>query len=142
MSDLTRDVTTTTDGAVRAYEELTKGRLDYTAASLAVVDEVLDQLAQYVPQMTPDQVGVVVSDFGCYVLEVARRANGGALRWFDQRKQPVLAVGEPSFRIALATWDTVEARLRGDEGASIPFLYDGFVRRSKTACPGEDALYA
>lgn len=109
--------------------------------SLAVVDELLDRLAEYVPEMTPEQVHVIASDFGCYALEVARRENGGVFRWFESRTQPVLVVGEPKFKIAIATWDIAEVRLRGDDAASIPFLYEGFAGRVKTARPGDDALY-
>ena len=141
MADLAGDILKTAEGTVGAYEEWAKGRLDFTVGSLAVVDELLDRLAEYVPEMTPEQVQVIASDFGCYALEVARRATGGVFRWFESRKQPVLVVGEPAFKIAIATWDTAEARVRGDSAASMPFLYEGFAARVKSAQPGEDALY-
>jgi len=141
MADLTTDITKTAAGMIGAYEQWAKGRLDYSVASLVVVDELLDRLAEYVPEMTPEQVQVIASDFGCYALEVARKANGGVFRWFESRRQPVLVVGEPDFKVAIATWDVAKARARGDTGASISFLYEGFGGRVKSARPGEDALY-
>ena len=141
MASLGDDILKTAEGCVVAYEQWAKGRLDFSVASLAVVDELPDRLAEYVPEMTPEQVHVIASDFGCYALEVARRASGGLFRWFEPRKQPVLVVGEPVFKIAIATWDTAEARVRGDTAASIPFLYEGFGGRVKTAESGDDALY-
>jgi hypothetical protein len=117
------------------------GELDYTEASLAVVEEMLAEAGQWLSEMTPEQVTTLVQDVGCYILEVGRREFGGRYQWHDGRDQPVLVVGEPAFRVALIAWDKVRGRLGGDAGDNVPFFYAGFAARARQAAPGTDALY-
>jgi hypothetical protein len=117
------------------------GILDYSEASLAVVEEMLDEAGRWLTGLTPDQISTLVEDLGCYILEVGRREFGGRYQWHDGRDQPVLVVGEPAFRVALITWDRVRGRLGGDAGDNIPFFYAGFAGRARQAVPGTDALY-
>ena len=122
-----------------------KGRsgreLDYSEARLEVFEDMLAEAAQWGSDMTREQITTLVQDFGCYVLEVGRRQFGGRFLWHDGRDQPVLVVGEPTFRVAIIAWDKVRGRLGGDEGDNIPFFYAGFAERARQAVPGTDALY-
>jgi hypothetical protein len=114
--------------------------LDYTEASLTVVEELLGEAAEYVATFPPERLTVLIQQFGCYILEVGRREFGGRYLW--HREQPVLVVGEPIFRVAMITWDKVRGRVNGDTADNIPFFYAGFADRARRAKPGDDALYA
>src|SRR5262245_52580541 len=117
------------------------GELDYTEASLTVVEEMLGEAGQWLSELTPEQFTTLAQDFGCYILEVGRRQFGGHYEWHDGQDQPVLVVGEPTFRVALITWDKVRGRLGGDAADNIPFFYSGFAEQARRATPGSDALY-
>jgi hypothetical protein len=117
------------------------GELDYSEASLTVVEELLAGAAGFVTDLDPDQAVGLIQDVGCYILEVGRREFGGRYQWHASRDQPVLVVGEPAFRVALLAWDKVRGRLGGDTGDNIPFFYAGFAERARRAEPGTDALY-
>jgi hypothetical protein len=141
MDDLARDIAEAAADAVAVCEYLRGEPPDYSAASLAAVDEALAEAAGWDDELTPEQLRNFARSFGCYVLEVARREFGGGYRWDRQRDAPVLVVGEPAFRVALFTWDQVRGRLSGDPGCNITFLYAGFAERVRQAGPGTDALY-
>lgn len=51
--------------------------LDYSEASLSVVEDMLAEAGHWLSEMTPEQVTTLVQDFGCYILEVGRREFGG-----------------------------------------------------------------
>lgn len=127
--------------AVKQFQERANGKLDYSAASLAVVEEMLDEAAQHVADLKPISVEALVELMGCYILEVGFREHGGKFAWFEERKQPVLVVGEPAFHVAMIAFDKVRGRLSGDKGDNIPFFYQGFADRAKNAAPGTRALY-
>jgi hypothetical protein len=118
-----------------------RGELDFSEASLSVVEEMVEEAAAFFEEMRPQQRDILAQDFGCYILEVARREFGERYAWFEQREQPVLVVGEPAFRVALMTWDKVRGRLSGDPADNIPFFYTGFAERVRCAEPGIDVLY-
>ena len=141
MAELAQQIADAAADAVEASQALGGGALDYTEGSLAVVEEVLEQLAAARDELNETQLGTIAQEFGCYILEVGRREFGGRYCWFDQRDQPVLVVGEPAFRIAMITWDKVRGRLTGDKADNIPFFYAGFAGRARRAEPGDDALY-
>src|SRR5262245_25933649 len=141
MSELHQDVTRSAAKAVALCESRDGTELDYTAASLGVVEDMLAEAAEWASDLTHEQLTTLVQDFGCYILEVGRREFGGRYYWFERRDQPVLVVGEPTFRVALLAWDKVRGRLSGDEGDNIPFFYAGFAERARRAKPGDDALY-
>jgi len=117
------------------------GDLDYSEASIAIVEEMVAEAGEWLAELTPGQVTTLVQDFGCYILEVGRREFGGRYQWHDGRDQPVLVVGEPGFRVAIITWDKVRGRLSGDVGDNLPFFYAGFAERARRAAPGTDTLY-
>ena len=118
-----------------------QGGLDYSEASLSVVEGVLADAADFVADLDSDRAVGFIQDFGCYVLEVGRREFGGRYLWHPDHDQPVLVVGEPSFRVALMAWDKVRGRLGGDKGDNIPFFYAGFAELARRAEPGTDVLY-
>jgi hypothetical protein len=143
MSDgLADEVRRLAEDAVETARAWFGGRreLDFSEQSLAVVEELLDD-ASDVTDLPDDAAQRMVEQFGCYVLEVGRRAYGGRYQWYDARSAPVLIVGEPEFRVAILTWDKVRGRLGGDEADNIPFHYDGFAQRVRSAQPGVDVLY-
>src|SRR5580698_9756963 len=141
MDELTEQVARTAVNAVEMSEEMSYGVLDYSEPSLAILEQMAEDVARYFEDMTTDQRETASQQFGCYILEVGRRQFGGRYAWFEQRNQPVLIVGEPAFRVAMIAWDKVLGRLSGDSADNIPFFYSGFAERVRRAEPGTDALY-
>ena len=141
MTELVDRIARAAENAVATCDARDSGQLDYSEASLAVVEEMLAEAGQWLSEMTPEQVTTLVQDLGCYVLEVGRREFGGRYQWHEGRDQPVLVVGEPSFRVAIITWDKVRGRINGDTGDNIPFFYAGFAGRARQAVPSTDVLY-
>ena len=141
MDELTQDVARAAASAVTTFGRMGSAPLDYSVASLAVVEEILAEVVAIATDPNPDRIEMLVEDFGCYILEVGRKEFGGRFTWFGQREQPVLVVGEPAFRIAMITWDKVRGRLGGDKADNVPFFYAGFAARVRQAKPGDDALY-
>jgi hypothetical protein len=145
MNAFSEEVARLAAEAVETSRASEAARLDFSEASLVVIEDILAEAAGYASELTseltPDQITGFVQRFGCYILEVGRREFGGRYCWFDQRNQPVLVVGEPEFRVALLAQDRVKGRLAGDESDNIPFFYAGFAERARRAEPGTDALY-
>ena len=140
-NDMTHQVQAKAELAVSQFQQRAGGHLDYSEKSLAVIEEMLDEASHYSTQMPRKDTDALVQLFGSYILEVARRKYGGSVQWLDQGSQPVLVVGEPKFHVALATFDKVRGRLKGDKGDNIQFFYQGFAERVKVATPGVRALY-
>jgi len=141
MGELPEQIARSAANAIAMCETRKRGRLDYSEASLATVEEMLAEAAGLATKLTPEQLTTLAQDFGCYIMEVARREFGGRYLWYNQRDQPVLVVGEPGFRVAIIAWDKVRSRVGGDVGDNIPFFYAGFAERARRATPGDDALY-
>jgi hypothetical protein len=141
MSELADQVAATAQDAVELSEALSFGVLDYSEQSLAILEQMAEEVSDYFEDMTPEQQQVASQQFGCYILEVARRQFGGEYAWFDQRDQPVLVVGEPTFRVAMITWDKAHGRLSGDTADNLLFFYSGFADRVRNAEAGTDVLY-
>lgn len=141
MDDLAQHIADTAARAVATLRERSNDALDYSEISLAVVEEMLAEASQYLTKMPEEQVDGLVQLLGCYLLEVGRREFGGRYCWHDGRNQPVLVVGEPEYRVAMIAFDKIRGRLSGDVGDNIPFFYEGFAGRARTATPGTDALY-
>jgi hypothetical protein len=115
--------------------------LDYSEASLAAVEAMLEEAGEFFPEMPEETQTNVVQNFGCYILEVGRRQFGGEYLWHPQYKEPVLVVGEPEFHIGLAAWSKVRGRLQGDKGNNIPFHYAGFANSVREAKSGTRKIY-
>jgi hypothetical protein len=141
MAEIADEIQRFAERAVEASECRPGDVLDYTQESLATVEDMLDEVANYANEMSPDELTQLSQSFGCYILEVGRRSFGGRYLWHDQRDQPVLVVGEPDFRVSILTWDKVRGRIGGDSGDNIPFFYTGFAERVRSASAGIDVLY-
>jgi hypothetical protein len=141
VSTVLEDVVSTAGRAVATFHDRSNGGLDYSENSLSIVEEMLAEASDYVSEMPPSQVSELVRLLGCYVLEVARATHGGEYAWIDDTRGPVLVVGEPQTHIAIATWDKVRSRLRGDPADNIPFFHQGFADMAKTRLPGQRTLY-
>ena len=140
-NELADNVRATAEDAVALLADEDGEVLDFSAPSLVVVDEVLDRYAQILGDAPEQAVRNFTQMVGCYVLEVGRREFGGTYQWWDERDAPVLVVGEPAFHVSLLAADKVAGRLNGDRSDSLPFLYEGFAERVRTATPGTSATY-
>lgn len=140
MSDFQADIEQFAASAVKAASEMDFGSLDYSEASLPALENILADLASYREQIAEANRLILYQQFGCYLLEVARRTYGGNHFWYQDR-EPILVVGEPDFHVALTTWGKVEGRLKGDEANNVAFFYRGFADRVKAAKPGDHAVY-
>ncbi len=141
MNAIQEEVATAAERAVTSLQARAAGRLDYSVASLAAVDEILVEVSGYVADLDEAVVTGLVQQLGCYVLEVARRAYGGTYYWHDEGEQPILVVGEPDAHVALMAWSKVVGRLTGDVGDDIVFFFDGFAEKAARPEPGTDVLF-
>ncbi|MBN6207464.1 hypothetical protein JYK21_13400 [Ralstonia pickettii] len=141
MDELLQEVERLAAKALTDFNDRAEGRLDFSEASLQIVEEMLAEAALYRQDLEVDVIEGLVTRFGCYILEVGRRQFGGTYSWLEERSQPVLVVREPEAHIALMTWDRVRGRISGDAGDNIPFFFEGFAQRARTAPTGTRALY-
>ena len=141
MNAILEEVTAAAERAVTSLQARAGGRLDFSIASVAVVDEMLAEASAYVAELDEAVVTGLVQQLGCYVLEVGRRAYGGEYFWHDEGEQPILVVGEPAAHVALMTWSKVVGRLTGDAGDDIVFFFDGFAAKAAAAEPGTNVLF-
>ena len=88
MNAIQDEVTTAAERAVTSLQARADGRLDYSPASLAAVDEMLVEVSGYAAELDEAVVTGLVQQLGCYVLEVARRAYGGTYYWHDEGSNP------------------------------------------------------
>ncbi len=141
MNAIQEEVTGAADRAVTTLQARAGGRLDFSVASLAAVDEMLVEASAYVAELDEAVVTGLVQQLGCYVLEVGRRAFGGEYFWHEEGEQPILVVGEPAAHVALMTWSKVVGRLTGDQGDDIVYFFDGFAAKAAAPEPGSKVLF-
>jgi len=141
MNAILEEVTTAAERAIVSLRARASGRLDYSIASLAAVDEMLVEVSEYVVDLDEAVVTGLVQQLGCYVLEVGRKAFGGEYFWHDEGEQPILVVGEPAAHVAMMTWSKVVGRLTGDVGDDIPFFFNGFAEKAAQPEPGSNVLF-
>ena len=141
MNAIQDEVTAAAERAVASLQARAGGRLDFSIASLAAVDEMLAEASAYVADLDEAVVTGLVQQLGCYVLEVGRRAFGGEYFWHEEGEQPILVVGEPAAHVALMTWSKVVGRLTGDEGDDIVFFFNGFAEKAANPEPGSNVLF-
>jgi hypothetical protein len=141
MNAIQEEVGAAAERAVASLQARAGGRLDYSRASLAAVDEMLVEVSGYVADLDETVVTGLVQQLGCYVLEVARHACGGTFYWHDEGEQPVLVVGEPDAHVALMTWSKVVGRLTGDAGDDIVFFFDGFAEKAAAPAAGANLMF-
>jgi len=141
MEDLSELVADKAQRAVEQFRDRSSDGLDFTDASLSIVEKMLAEASSFINEMPGDQVDALVHLLGSYVLETGRREFGGQYYWHDGRDQPVLVVGEPEFKVAIMAFDKVRGRLSGDEADNIPFFYEGFATRARDARASDDVLF-
>jgi hypothetical protein len=141
MNAILDEVTTAAERAVTSLQARAGGRLDYSVASLAAVDEMLVEVSGYVADLDEAVVTGLVQQLGCYVLEVGRRAYGGEYFWHDEGEQPILVVGAPAAHVALMTWSKVVGRLTGDVGDDIVYFFNGFAQKAERPEPGSELMF-
>ena len=141
MTNLAAEVHRFAELAVAMSRDRSGPVLDYSEATLSVLEAMASEASPYVQEMTDEQRQGLVQALGSYLLEVARRTYGGTYRWYQQRDQPVLVFGEPTFHIALLAWDKVNGRLGGDPADDLVFHYNGFAERARAPKLGERVLF-
>jgi len=140
MDALLQDVIESAGRAVAAVRG-TARLLDYSAHSLATVEQMLAEAAPHSRKLPDDTFTALVQQLGSYVLEVGRRQFGGRYYWNEAEQQPVLVVGEPDSHIAMMSWGRIRGRLGGDSGDNIPFFFEGFAQRAANPTPGDRVLF-
>lgn len=136
---MTHQVQINAASAVKQLQGRVSRMLDYSPESLEAVEAILADASAQV--LTPASKEALIELLGCYILEVGFRQHGGRFSWYEERKQPVLVVGEPEFHVAMIAFDKVRGRLAGDLGDNIPFFYQGFSDRAAEGKRGTHALY-
>lgn len=105
MNELMNDIIHTADHFVEnfsqnpVYSFIKKDSFDYSIESLAVVDELLEELSDF--ELDEDALYNTASMIGCYVFETARRNYGGEYLWVRDEEQPVLVAGLPDFQVSI-----------------------------------------
>ena len=115
--------------------------LDYGEASMDGVERALATIGEDFEELSERGRDLTVQRFGCYILEVARRAHGGYFQWWPLRDAPVLVLDDQQCHLGLHTWDKVRGRLGGDEGDNLPFFYRGFAEAARERHPGTNRTY-
>lgn len=101
---------------------ITAGKLDLSRASLAIIDDVLDQVHQSGVDLPPRLWDGISS----YLMEVARGEYGGGYRPSDDPENPwVLVIGEPEFQLGFMAMAKVLGRVKNGQEDNIPFFYEG-----------------
>ncbi|MGH6615571.1 hypothetical protein [Sphingomonas sp.] len=96
-------------------------KLDYSEASLELVDRVLDDFYRQGAPL-PEDLHFLTS---AYVFEVARRAFGGRYLRGDQQNPFVLVIGEGPTEVGVCIMSKVQGRAVNGPEDSIPFFYAG-----------------
>lgn len=141
MNKLDAEVLKCADRVVQMSRDRTGQVLDFTDASIDVVEEMLAEAAAHAMGMSEGALRRLSQDVGCYILEVARRNHGGAYQWAADRNEPALVVGEPYLAITLFCWERVYGRLRGDAEHPIPPFYARFVEGIRQAKQGDRVVF-
>ena len=126
--------------AAKDFQWATEVPLDFTAASMQGVEEVLD--SAHKGRVNEQTQMEMINLLGSYVLHTAKLLHGGVFQMYQERPQPLLVTGLPNYSVAMLAMDKVAGRIKGEEGDNIPFFYDGFVRGLERATPGSSALIA
>ena len=133
MNELMRDIIHTAESFVENFGQ--KGSFDYSIESLAVVDELLEEISDF--EWDEDALYYASSMFGCYVFETARKNYGGEYLWVRDEEQPVLVAGLPDFQVSIRAWQKVRGRLVNGKEDSIPFYIAGYMEHIEHAKKGD-----
>lgn len=95
QSRLEQDIIATAESFAINFSD--KGNFDFTVESLRKVDDILEEIGDFVLD-DQEKLDSVASMVGCYIFEVARRNYGGAYFWVQDRAQPILLLVSQNFR--------------------------------------------
>lgn len=123
--DFCEEVAADADKFVQYAEQKGGWLLDYSENSIEMVETVIGVLSRDYDRLSSEERSSIVHDCGSYVLEVGRRQFGGRYKFYTERGQVILVVGEPEFSAAFLAHGKVEGRLRGDPEENLPFHYRG-----------------
>ncbi len=117
------------DKANRLVESVTDrfSGLDYSIESLKVIDNLLEEIADFVDEMSEEYIERIIEDTGAYIFEVVKRNFGGKYYWYDDLNQPILVTGQPKFEASLLAYEKVRGRLKNGYEDNIPFFFEGYV---------------
>ena len=135
LDDFTRDMIKSADFFVNSKSDRFKG-LDFSVDSLVIVENVLDEAADFYNDMSEEQRQNLVSTVGSYIFEVARRNFGGKYYWYDHLNQPIFVTGQPDFETSILAFDKVKGRLENGAEDNIPFYFAGYVEGVKNKKSG------
>jgi hypothetical protein len=116
-------------------------QLDYSEASMHVVEALLDEASRSIGSASEEERTRLIEGFGWYILEAGRKLFGGRYAYHYEQRAPVLVTGEPEYHVALMSFPHVAGRLSGDLADNIPFFFEGFASRAKAAAPGDRAIF-
>lgn len=122
MGQLMNDMIGTANSFAENFGD--KGKFDYSINSLVQVDDLLDEMSDYM--LDEDTIYNIYTMVGSYVFETARRNYGGRYYWLQDEQQPILVAGEPDFSVTIKVWEKVRSRLEKGVEDNIPFYIEGF----------------
>jgi hypothetical protein len=128
LDDFTNDII----NAAEFYVSRTKDRfngLDYSVKSLEIVDNSLEESAEFYNEMSEEQRQSLINTVGSYIFEVARRNFGGQYFWYDHLNQPIFVTGRPDFEVSILAFEKVKGRLENGKEDYIPFYFEGYTER-------------
>ncbi len=123
MGRLQDDIVSTAESFTKNFSD--KGKFDYSFESLEAVEELLEEMSDFVVDDEETMYNVCTM-VGSYVFEVARRNYGGEYFWISDEEQPILEAGRPDFAVSIKAWEKVRGRLEHGEEDNIPFYIAGY----------------
>ncbi|MGH1350585.1 MAG: hypothetical protein ACRBBN_07235 [Methyloligellaceae bacterium] len=141
MDDLKKAILGAASSAVEVYQSSVDAELDYSKESLTAIEDILNEASGFVDEMPEENFQSIVQLIGSYVLAVADKQVDGRFLWSEEIGSPVFVAGEPNCSIAIAPFDKVAGRLKGDPADNIPFFYAGFSNSAMKAENGVNELY-
>ena len=135
------DMTARADELVAMFNERLDNALDYSVASLQVLDdEILSLFHENLHDTNEDMLDDIITQAGSYIFEVARTNFGGAYYWYDKLSQPILVTGQPKFEISILAFEKVKQRIQNGDEDNIPFYLKGYINHVQSAKKGDKAL--
>lgn len=96
-------------------------KLDFTEASLTLVDQVLQDFYQQGVDL-PEDLHYMAS---AYVLETARKTYGGEYQRFNEENPFVLVMGAPDCQVGFLGMEKVTKRAKNGPEDSLLFFFQG-----------------
>lgn len=96
-------------------------KLDFSEASLELVDQVLDDLHRQGLPLSDDLLNMA----SAYVFETARKAFGGEYMRFNEENPFVLVMGAPDCKVGLLAMEKVAKRVKNGPEDNLVFFFQG-----------------